>query len=141
MAKMGRPRTAKHGERAMYCRGCRCEPCRLAEASYKRQRKLGVPALTVLPGDRAVSTFTPEPGRLAAAIAEELEGLPPERKHSALAALALALAHDLDTAEFAASHASQARELQAVLTELRQGVQQQADAGRVGVIVPRRGTE
>jgi hypothetical protein len=96
----------------------------LAEADYKRQRKFDLPALTVLPsGDGAVSTVSPQPGRLATAVADEIEGLPPERQHSALAALALALAHDLDRAEFAASHASQARELRAVLTELHSGPQ------------------
>jgi hypothetical protein len=51
------------------------------------------------------------------------------------------LARDLDDPGLAASHSALSRELRAVLTELRQGVQQQADAGHVGVIVPNGGSD
>jgi hypothetical protein len=49
------------------------------------------------------------------------------------------LARDLDDLGVAASNSALSRELRAVLTELRQDVHQQADAGHVGVIVPQRG--
>jgi len=127
--KIGRPRTAEHGSIAMYARGCRCEPCKAAQAAYRRARKLGLPAptgnrkLTVVAAGPAEGTQSPElePGGLAAAVAAELEGLPAEKRSSALAALALSLARDIDRPEFGASHASQARELRAALTELYSG--------------------
>jgi hypothetical protein len=120
----------------MYARGCRCEPCRQAEAAYKRERKAGTLAqtsrkLTVVAAGPADNTESLEPGRLAAAVAAEIEGLPAEKRNSALAALAMTLAHDLDRPEFGSSHARQSQELRAVLTELHSGAR---PAGKLALV-------
>ena len=100
----------------MYARGCRCEPCKAAQAAYRRARKLGLPAPT---GNRKLTVVAAGPAE--GTQSPELEGLPAEKRSSALAALALSLARDIDRPEFGASHASQARELRAALTELYSG--------------------
>jgi hypothetical protein len=40
---------AQHGSRTMYFYGCRCEPCRDAEAVYQRERKQRLNAAALLP--------------------------------------------------------------------------------------------
>jgi hypothetical protein len=57
----------------------------------------------------------------AAAVAEELATLAPERRNSALAALALSLGRDLDTAGPACAHPSLSAQLRNVLDALHVG--------------------
>jgi hypothetical protein len=40
---------AQHGSRSMYFYGCRCDPCRNAEAVYQRERKQRLKAETLAP--------------------------------------------------------------------------------------------
>jgi hypothetical protein len=41
--------TAQHGSRTMYFYGCRCDPCRNAEAVYQRERKQRLKAAALAP--------------------------------------------------------------------------------------------
>ncbi len=119
--RIGRPPVADHGTRAMYCKGCRCEPCRLAEAAYKRQRRLDRPALTVLPTDCADGTVSSAPGPAAAAVDAVLAGLPAVEARPLLVEGVRTLARGLDDPGCAASHPSMLRELRATLEVLRSG--------------------
>jgi hypothetical protein len=135
MAKRGRPRIRQHGDRAMYQAGCRCQECRASASRYRLERKALAPTnrkLIALPGDPGDNnTEGLEPGRLAAAVALEIEGLPVERRSSALAALALTLADDLGRVEFSSSHASLAKQLREILVDLHAGP---ATPGRLAVV-------
>jgi hypothetical protein len=130
---MGRPPINEHGTRAMYAKGCKCLGCRQAAAEYSRRYRagLGPRPLTAVADDSAASSESVEPGRLAAAVAAEIEGLPAEKRKSALAALALSLADDIGRVEFGSSHAGLAKELRTVLTELHAGPVTQ---GRLAVV-------
>jgi hypothetical protein len=124
--RMGRPPVTDHGTRAVYHKGCRCEMCCQAEAFYKRQRRLGKPALTALPdvdaiAEKAAENRPPEPGRVEAAVVAELGSLPAAAVRPGLAACCVALAHDIDDRGCAASHPGMVKQLAAVLEVLRAG--------------------
>jgi hypothetical protein len=130
---MGRPPINDHGTRAMYAKGCKCPGCRQAAADYSRRYRagLGPRPLTAVADDSADNTESLEPGRLAAAVTAEIEGLPAERRTSALAALALTLADDLGRVEFSSSHASLAKQLREILVDLHAGP---VTPGRLAVV-------
>jgi hypothetical protein len=139
--RIGRPPIDSHGTRAKYSKGCRCQSCRLAEANYKRQRRLGQLGLTVLPANRAAAggTFNPEPGRAAAVVDAELESLPGTATRPLLVEGVRALARALDDPAFAASYPSMLRELRASLAELRSGVRGTGKLAAVAAMTARDG--
>lgn len=139
-----------HGTRSMYVSGCRCEPCKAANAKYSEKTRLrsrglepidaptqlkqrtGRPRLVVRNGGKAAAAPSGDgddytPGRVEAGVLRELETLPATRKLPGLAEGVLQMARLLDSELLATSHAPAMRQMVAGLEKLHA-----ASAGRQG---------
>jgi hypothetical protein len=79
-----------HGTVARFNKGCRCDECLQARP----------------------------PGKMERAVVKQLAALPEEQRQPALCELALMISRDLDNPKLGSSHAAQARQLRATLTDL-----------------------
>jgi hypothetical protein len=98
--------------------------CCSEQSKYAREIKIrrnarAVHQVTALP--TVAEATQPAQGGVAAAVAREIELVAPERRNSALASIALALARGLDVVGLGSSHPGLARELRIVLGELHSG--------------------
>jgi hypothetical protein len=124
---------AEHGTRRMYLRGCRCDPCKAANAEYMNsyrvaQRGLGEPppVVTVLPTKVASkSTEATEaaelpagPGPIERSVLAEVDMLSGREKHPSLVEVAVRLAKGLDDRRLATQHASLSRQLRQTMADL-----------------------
>jgi hypothetical protein len=114
-----------------YRQGCRCTVCRAANTAYMRSYRAqrrgleGPPpqpdsadaSVTVLPAPVVVEDAAP--GAIEQAVLDETATLSGAARRPTSVRLALALARDLDDRRLATSHASQARQLEAVMASLR----------------------
>ena len=118
---MSRPPQAdeSHG-RPRYIKGCRCPICRKANTEYAsryRRRKADPPTEQPAPAVIPAVTERP-PGEVEQAVRDELKAHDGAQGTVALAAIAIALAKEIDD-RAATSVAGAARQLVATLTEIR----------------------
>lgn len=113
---MGRPAVMPHN-RARYQRGCRCNVCCLAEATYQKRRRHGIAgAVAPIPGGGVVAEQGP--GRNERAVRAELDGLG-DHGRPGLAEGVITVSRVLDNPVCVAQHPSAARVLARLLDELR----------------------
>ena len=118
--------------RTRYLAGCRCDRCRKAQSDYRndlrRRSKSKQPterALTSVPSPPKPPAPPPTeptgPGRVEAAVLEEIDGLTTAQKRPGLVQAALAMARLLDSPITTAQHPQAMARLQAALDQLRKG--------------------
>lgn len=122
---------ARHGTRACYNGGCRCDKCKLAEANYQKARRHGV---TALPNAERAPVEQPEvrePGPTEASVLAELATLPAAETHPSLAQGALAMARILDNPLHVAQQPQALARMAEMMKELRKGVKK---GGRLAAV-------
>ncbi len=125
--------TGQHGTRTRYNAGCRCEPCKVANAEYAKQyaqvrraEKVKPGAVTSIRAAKSAPKAAPSPesagpGEVEAAVIAELAGLSTAGSRPGLMQVAISLARVLDTPSAVAQHASAAHRLSETLDKLRKG--------------------
>jgi len=120
---------AKHGTRRCYVGGCHCDACKAANRNYERER-LARRAHGEAPSRRPTVVTLPEqqvsqpigPGRVEAAIGQEIEGLPLAATRPAIVETAVSLAKILDNPRAMSQQAAAAGKLADILDRLHKGV-------------------
>lgn len=126
---------ADHGTRQSYADGCRCQDCKVAQATYMREykaRQAGVDIPVAPPGrPRKDATVTQLPGVPAVpptsngatlqAVLDELATLTSAETRRGAAESAKALARILDNPNAINSHVAAAKALPVLLEDLRKG--------------------
>lgn len=131
---------ADHGTRQSYADGCRCQDCKLAQATYMREykaRQAGVDIPVAPPGrprkDATVTALpgaaTVAPGRVGPteqATLDELATLTSAETRKAVAAGALEMARLVDNPAAIAQKVAAFKALQSAMADLRQGSSKRA---------------
>lgn len=126
---------AEHGTRMSYADGCRCAPCKGAQAKYMREwksQKAGAVVTDIRrPGrpsnaEKATATVpvapgVKEPGAAELAVIEELATLTSAETRKGAAQAALSMARILDNDLALAQQPAAAGRLEAILENLRRG--------------------
>lgn len=134
---------AKHGTRQRYKQGCSCDPCKAAEAAYKREQRRRrnarnaagedaaplaiVQAIIPKPATSATEPEDPErgaerqPGPVEAAIRAQLGALSTVEARAGEAEMAYALAKLLDNPKALPQHSAAAHRLSELIDKLRKG--------------------
>lgn len=134
---------AKHGTRQRYKQGCGCDPCKAAEAAYKREQRRrrnarnaageDAPPLVVVhnfPANPPPSATAPEgpdqgaerqPGPVEAAIRAQLGALSTVETRAGEAEMAYNLARLLDNPKALPQHSAATHRLSELVDKLRKG--------------------
>lgn len=117
---------ARHGTRTKYNEGCRCEKCKLAEATYRKTKRHNITPLHAAdaPPER-------EPGPVEAAIIAEFAGTSVPEAKATLYQTALVLAQGLDNPVNVARHSSSAKTLSEIHAQLRKGTEKKGKLSNV----------
>lgn len=117
----------QHGKRSSYNKGCRCDDCKGAEASYqdnRRQTKLMAASgekSPVVAFRQVAAPIADGPGRVEAGVLSEIEGLEQALERPGLKETALALARIMDNPKAVNQQAAAAAKLTELLDKLRKG--------------------
>src|SRR5947209_14415035 len=115
----------RHGTRGRYNDGCRCDECKWANTSYRREKRArdaaGGGTARVVPFTQAVPTAAAEPGRVESAVERELDGLAQAEARPGLKEAAVALARILDNPKAVSQQPAAAKNLAEILERLRKG--------------------
>jgi hypothetical protein len=114
----------KHG-RERYRRGCRCDECKQAQASYQRafreRQRNGLVGVTNATPDLDGPVGNPTPGPVEQAVESELAGVPSAEWRPSLVQVALAMARILDNPRAPSAQPAAAKVLVSVMDQLHKG--------------------
>lgn len=113
---------ARHGTRYKYRAGCRCAECKSAQALYQRRYRDRVLNGETVPWPSVAPELPPSgPGRVEAAIGQEIEGLAMAAARPALVETAVSLARILDNPRAISQQPAAAGKLADILDRLHKG--------------------
>jgi len=128
---------SKHGTRARYLQGCRCDPCRAAQSAYHRgwreRRAAGLTRSRPNPvAGLPQAASSAEAGRVELAVAAEIDDLAIASARPGLVETVLAMAKILDSPKVPSSQPAAAGKLMTALEALRSSGQK--PRGKLAVV-------